>query len=677
MSEPQPPAATPSEPGPAGEQSLGVAGSMARAFIDSPLSPLLFMAMLGMGIIGLLATPRQEDPQISVPMIDLFVRYPGASVEQVASLAVEPLERLMSELPGVKHVYSAAERERGVVTVRFKVGEQMGPSLVKVHDKLQSNLDSLPPGVSPPLVKPKGIDDVPAVTLTLWSAGVDDAALRALAFKLLQNLEQIPDTGQGFVVGGRAEQISVEVVPERLSGFRLGLDQVAETIRTANNERQTGSTEVGNLHYTVYTGAFLRSASDVGRLVIGTRDGAPVYVRDVAEVRLGAEEYRQVVNYYTGPAYPGEAKAAGEAAVTIAIAKKEGSNGVTVANALLAKVDALKGRLIPDNVQVEVTRNYGATANDKVNELIFKLFVATGAVTVLVLLALGLRPAVVVTLVIPVVLLMTVFAALLLGYTIDRVSLFALIFAIGILVDDAIVVVENIYRRWLMRGETDADTAVDAVREVGNPTIIATFTVVAALLPMGFVSGLMGPYMQPIPALGSVAMLFSLFAAFVFTPWLALRIRPSLAALERAGRREHRTEQALDGLFRRILLPLINRRLYGWLFLLGLVVAFFASCLMFYTTAVTVKMLPFDNKPEFSVVVDLPEGAALGVTANLTRRLAEKLHEVPEVTAIQTYSGAAKPFDFNGMVRHYYLRGQPWQGDVQVQLLDKRDRDRR
>ena len=655
---------------------LGLAGWTAKTFIHSPLSPLLFFAMLGMGLLGLIATPRQEDPQISVPMIDIFVQYPGASTEQVVSLAIEPLARLMSEIPGVKHVYSAAEREQGMITVQFEVGELMGPSLVKVHDKLQANQDALPPGAMPPMVRPKGIDDVPSVTLTLWSDVIDDAALRSLGLKLLQSLAQIPDTGQGFVVGGRSEQIRVKVMPQRLSGFGVTLDAIAQTIQTANAERRTGDLEVAEAYFTVYTGSFLRTASDVERLVVGTHAGAPVYVRDVAEVTLEPEDYHRQVMYYTGPSYSGPQQADGMPAVTIAIAKKEGSNGVTVANAILEKVDRLKGQLIPDNVQVEVTRNYGETANDKVNELILKLFIATGAVTLLVFFALGLKPAIVVTLVIPVVLLMTVFSAWLMGYTIDRVSLFALIFAIGILVDDAIVVVENIYRRWLLKGETDTDTAVEAVAEVGNPTIIATFTVVAALLTMGFVSGMMGPYMEPIPALGSTAMLFSLFAAFAFTPWLAMRIKPSMKSLEKAEHREHKTAQALDGLYRRLLLPLIERKALGYAFLLGLILAFFASVSLFYFKAVPFKMLPFDNKPEFSVVLDMPEGTALGRTVNTARLLAERVRELPEVVAVQVYAGTAKPFDFNGMVRHYYLRSRPWQAEIQVQLTHKRDRDR-
>ncbi|GAB6040009.1 efflux RND transporter permease subunit [Endothiovibrio diazotrophicus] len=661
-----------------GHHSLGLAGNMAKEFIHSPLSPILFFAMLALGLLGLVFTPRQEDPQISVPMVDIFVQFPGGSADQVASLAIDPLERIMSEIPGVKHVYSAAQRGQGMVTVRFKVGEQLGPSLVKVYDKLESNKDRIPPGVPAPLVKPKGIDDVPVVTLTLWSPDVDDGALRTLALDVLQSLKQVPNTGQGFIVGGRSEQIRVEVMPERLSGFNIGLDRVAGAIQTANAETAAGSMEMGDTHFTVYSGSFLRSADDVKRLVVGTHAGSPIYVRDVARVFQAPEETGQMVSYYTGPAYEGEMPVEhGVPAVTIAVSKKVGTNGVTVANAILDKVEQLKGRLIPDNVQVALTRNYGETANEKVNELIFKLFVATAAVALLVWMALGIRPAIVVLAVIPVVILITVFSAWILGFTIDRVSLFALIFSIGILVDDAIVVVENIYRRWLQHGETDTDTAVDAVREVGNPTILATFTVVAALLPMGFVSGMMGPYMAPIPALGSVAMIFSLIAAFIFTPWLAMRIKPSIEALHKAEQREHATNEKLEKLFRKILVPLISNRLLGWGFLVGVVAIFFACCAMFYTTAVTVKMLPFDNKPEFNVVIDMPEGTALPVTANLTARLVEKLRQLPEVTYLQSYVGTAMPFDFNGMVRHYYLRNKPWHADIHVQLKDKSERDRK
>ncbi|MDQ7017111.1 MAG: efflux RND transporter permease subunit [Gammaproteobacteria bacterium] len=659
---------------------LGLAGKTAQAFIHSPLSPLLFLAMMAMGIIGLMVTPRQEDPQISVPIVDLFVAYPGASSEQVAALAIEPLERIMSEIPGVKHVYSASQRGQGVVTVRFIVGEEAGTSLVKVHDKLQSNMDQMPPGVSPPLVKAKGIDDVPVVTVTLWSDVVDGGGLRRLSLNLLQSLKQIPDTGQGFVVGGRSEQIQVDVLPERLAGFGVSLEQVAQVIRASNSEAKTGSMESNNHHMSLYVGGFLASASDVGNLLVSTYQGQPVYIKDVATVTRALQEPNQLVTYSTGVAYQqatdNNHQANNAQAVTVAIAKKMGANGVMVADAILAKVESLKGRLIPAEVHVEVTRNYGASAADKVNELLFKLVIATGIVTLLVWYALGMRPAIVVTLVIPVVILMTVFAAFLMGFSIDRVSLFALIFSIGILVDDAIVVVENVYRRWLMKGEMDTDTAVDAIREVGNPTIVATFAVVAALLPMAFVSGLMGPYMGPIPALGSVAMIISLFAAFAFTAWLIMRIKPSLSQLREMEDKEHAEQERLDSLYRRVLVPLIENRFYGKVFLIGLVLSFFLVCSMFYTTAVTVKMLPYDNKQEFSVVLDMPEGSAMASTANAVLQMAEVIRLVPEVTAVQTYTGTAKPFDFNGMVRHYYLRSEPWQGELQVQLLHKTERDR-
>ncbi len=669
------------------DEQLGLAGRTARFFIDSPLSPLLYIAMMLMGVMGLIVTPRQEDPQISVPMIDIFVQYPGADAQQVSTLAIGPLERIMSEMPKVKHVYSAAQRGQGMVTVQFEVGEEMTPSLVKVNDKLDSNMDLIPPGVMPPLVKAKGIDDVSVVNLTLWSKDldadgipdVDDGHLRMLAHDLLQNLKEIKGTGAGFVVGGRAEQILVEVSPERLSGYGISLDQVAQAIRSANAEAQAGGVESGDTHFTVVTGSFLRTADDISKLVLGTHMGVPVYVHDVARVVQGPEDASQLVSYSTGPSSDLGHDANGVPAVTIAIAKKEGTNGVTVASSVIDRVEDLKGKLIPSNVEISVTRDYGKTANDKVNDLIFKLFVATGFVFLLVLWSFrALRPAIVVVLVIPVVLLMTVFSAWVLGFTIDRVSLFALIFSIGILVDDAIVVVENIYRRWLEEGGTDKAVAVDAVREVGNPTILATFTVIAALLPMGFVSGMMGPYMFPIPALGSVAMLISLFAAFVFTPWLAISrwLRPSMRYLKKAEKREHKGAERLEGMYRRILTPLMESKSKRVLFKVILWGCFAAACSMFYTKAVAVKMLPLDNKPEFSVVFDMPEGTALPVTANLANQMSKALREIPEVIALQVYAGTAKPFDFNGMVRHYYLRQEPWQGEVQVQLLDKTERKR-
>nr|CRH07096.1 putative Acriflavin resistance protein [Candidatus Magnetococcus massalia] len=660
------------------DHQLGVAGGMAKAFIHSPLSPLFLFACLAMGLMGLVLTPRQEDPQISVPMVDIFVQYPGASSNQVEKLVADPLERIMSEISGVKHVYSASMRGQAMVTVQFEVGEDMEESLVKLYDRLQSNMDKIPPGVPQPLVKPKAVDDVPIVGLTLWSDNLDDASLRILALDMLQQINEVPNSSQGFIIGGRSEQIRVEVYPERLAGHHLSLDQIAQTIRTANSEKGIGSMESGNLGFKVYTGSFLKSASDIKRLVVGTRHNVPVYIGDVARVFAGPEETKQMASYTTGQSKPEGVPAADAAsAVTIAIAKKKGSNGVTVANNILAKVEELKGHMIPHNVHVAVTRNYGQTANEKVNDLLFKLLIATMAVTFLVWYSLGFRPALVTLIVIPVVILMTVFSAWLMNYTIDRVSLFALIFSIGILVDDAIVVVENIYRRWLLDGKSDSDVSVDAVREVGNPTILATFTVIAALLPMGFVSGMMGPYMEPIPALGSVAMIISLFAAFIFTPWLVQRMKPSLRSLEHHANKEHKQVEKMERFYYWLIPQFLDSKTKGYGFLASLFGLFFISCVLFYTTHVTVKILPLDNKPEFNVVINMPEGTALFKTANLAQRVTDKIRQtVPEVTALQTYVGTASPYNFNGLVRHYYLRQDAWMADVQVQLIHKSQRER-
>ncbi len=658
------------------KQSLGLAGNLTQTFMHSPLTLLVLIATFAIGLAGFMMTPRQEDPQISVPMVDIFVSYPGASTEQVASLVADPLERIMSEIPGVDHVYSASERDHAMVTVQFEVGEDMGPSLVKLYDKIQSNLDKIPPGVSPPLVKPKGVDDVPLVALTLWSDSLDDAALRLIALDVMQEIKEIPETSQSYVISGRQEQLRIEVKPERLAGYGITLDQIAGTIMTANSEKTVGSIESGGSNFKLYTGSFLRNAQDIERLVVAMHSGNPVYVRDVADVIHGPGESHRFVNFYTGLSSTEKKVANGSPAVTLAIAKKSGTNGVSVVNEILKRVDSMKGRLIPSNVVVSVTRNYGKSAQDKVNGLMFKLVLVTIAVAILIWWFLSWRAALVSFIVVPNVILVTTFFALVMGYTIDRVSLFALIFSIGILVDDAIVVVENMYRRWAMDGEISDSTSIDAVREVGNPTILATFTVIAALLPMGMVRGMMGPYMEPIPALGSVAMMYSLFAAFVFTPFLALRFKPGMESLHKMEEVEHRTVKRLDGFYRSILNPLIESKFAGNVFLIALFVIFFLCCSLFYFKTVKVKMMPLDNKAVFNVVINFPAGTALPSTANLTRQLAEEVRKVPEVTAIQSYVGTASPFDFNGLVRHYYLRQQPWQADLNVQLLHKKERER-
>lgn len=656
---------------------LGIAGNMARAFITSPLSPIFLFASLALGLIGLALTPRQEDPQISVPMVDIFVGYPGASAEQTSKQVASPLERVMSEIPGVEHVYSASRRGQAMVTVQFDVGEEMGPSLVKLYDKIQSNMDIVPAGASMPLVKPKAIDDVPAVTFTLWSEDVDDSILRKLASDILQNVKELPNTGPAFIVGGREEQVRVEVSIPKLASYNLSIGQVAGAIRSANSELQAGSYELGASSFKVYSGSFLHNAADVSKLVVGVASGGPVFLADIASITSGPSEVSNLVQHYTGQAYQGSVPSAGYQAVTLAFSKIKGSNGISVSKSIIDRVESLKGYLIPDNVHVEITRDYGKSAEQKVNELLFKLVVATGVVTLLVWAFLGIRPAIVTLVVIPIVVLITVFAAWLTGFTIDRVSLFALIFSIGILVDDAIVVVENIYRRWLMAGNTSVEVAIDAVREVGNPTIIATFTVIAALLPMAFVGGMMGPYMMPIPALGSIAIIYSLFAAFAFTPWLTYKLRPSMKTLHKAEEKEERFQALVGSVYKKIIYSLMGSRLMGWVTLIGILVVWALSVLLFYTHSVTVKMMPYDNKPEYNIVINMPAGTSLLKTASVTQKLVASVRaQVPEIIDLQSYVGTASPYNFNGMVRHYYLRQQPWQADIQIKLLDKGDRER-
>jgi multidrug efflux pump subunit AcrB len=658
------------------KKDLGFAGRLADSFIHSPLSPLLFTVMLLVGIYGLIATPRQEDPQISVPMIDIFLKHTGASSEEMSELMIKPLERLLSEIPGVKHVYSVSDKERGIITLEFHVGENIESAIILTHNKVQANLDIMPPGGEMPLIKPKEIDDVPVLALTLWSNEVDDEQLRTLGFSLIQNLKQVPKTGNAFITGGRSRQLKIDILPEKLSGYGITVGHIAQVIQSFNTEQLVGSVEMDSQFFFVESGAFFNNARDFERLIVGQHNQRPVYLSDVAKVYQAPEDTRQLVNYYSTEHQGKAEQADGAPAITIAIAKQHGANGVSVVDNILEKVEELKGYMIPDNVHVEITRNYGQTANEKVNSLMFKLFVATMAVTFLVWLSLGMRPAIVVLVTIPVVLVVTVFVAMLMGYTIDRVSLFALIFSIGFLVDNAIVIVENIYSRWLQHGATTTEVAVDAVREVGNPTILATYTVIAALLPMGFVRGMMGPYMEPIPALGSVAMIFSLIAALIFTPWLAIRLLPSMEKLHKMERRDQKIDNALEKFFRTVLGKLINNRVWGLGFLGALIASFFLTINMFINTAVTVKMLPFDNKSEFNVVIDMPDGTALPETASFTREISEAIKTVPEVLALQDYVGTSAPFDFNGLVRHYYLRQYPWQAEIHVQLLHKNDRER-
>jgi multidrug efflux pump subunit AcrB len=651
----------------------GIAGSLARIFINSPLTPLLLIASFVIGMLGMVITPREEDPQISVPMVDILVAYPGASAEQVKNLVAEPLERLMSEMSGVKHVYSVSQDGRAMVTVRFNVGEQMEPSLVKLYDKLSSHMDVIPKGVMPPLVKPKSIDDVPVVTLTLSSKDHDIVTLRKLALDVQQRLKSLPNTGQSFVVGGSPDQVRIEVDPAQLTSYGVTLAQISQSISASNQRVEAGSLVNGGNTLTVFSGDFLRDARQVGDLLMAVKDNQPVFLRELARISQGESETKNIVTQSTRDA---TGQFFTRPAVTIAIAKKRGTNGVDVARDILHEVDTLKGTLIPNAVSVDVTRNYGETANDKVSHLNFKLVLVTVIVTLLMFLTMGKQPAVITLITIPVVLLMTMAVAYLMGFTINRVSMFALVFAIGILVDDAIVVVENIYRRWLEKESTDDELTIQAVDEVGNPTILATLAVVAALLPMAFVSDMMGPFMLPIPALASAAMVFSLLAAFIFVPWLATRIKPNMQQLHKAAEREHAEGKKIASFYEKLITPIMISPFKGKVTLILIIVALLASVAMFFFEIVAFKMLPFDNKSELNIVIDMPEGTDLFVTANLAQNLAQAMNGIAEVSAYQTYVGTSSPFNFNGLVRHYFMRSQPWQADLAVQLLPVDERHR-
>jgi multidrug efflux pump subunit AcrB len=653
---------------------LGLSGVLARAFIASPLTPLLLVAALAAGLLALLVLPREEEPQISVPMVDIMVRADGLKAEDATRLVTEPLEAVVKGISGVEHVYSQTRDDRVMVTARFFVGTSPDAAILRVHEKIRANLDRIPVGIPEPMIVGRGIDDVAIVVVTLTAASgaadrYDEAALHRLGEDLRVELAKLPDVGLTYLVGGRPEQIRIEPDPERLARTGLTLQQVVAKLEGANRSFLAGSLRREGRQLELAAGQTLVSLQEIGNLLLTTRDGRPVYLRDVATVTLAPApvESRVMRGIRAGEGFERRP------AVSVAVAKRAGANAVVIAGEVVRQIEALKGSVIPAGVEAAITRNYGETASDKADELLFHLGLATLSIVALVVVAIGWRAGVVVAIVIPTTILLTLFAALAMGYTINRVSLFALIFAIGILVDDAIVVIENIARHWAMHdGRSRLAAAVDAVAEVGNPTIVATLTVVAALLPMLFVSGLMGPYMSPIPAVASAAMIFSFFVAVMVTPWLMLRI---------AGRAGAGHEEAADGgvigrIYRALARPVIASRAGAWIFLIVVGIATLGSLGLFYTKSVTVKLLPFDNKPELSVVIDLPEGATLEDTDRVLAAALARLAPIPEIVAAQTHAGTAAPFDFNGLVRHSFLRASPELGDIQIELTNRHDRKR-
>jgi multidrug efflux pump subunit AcrB len=657
---------------------LGIAGRIAGAFLTSRLTPLLVLASVLAGTVAILATPREEEPQISVPLVDVLIPFPGATASEVESLVTTPAERVLGEIPGVEYVYSAASPGMGIVTVRFLVGEDLTRSVAKLYDKVLSNRDWIPEhvGVGTPVVKPTGIDDVPIVTLTLWSDTLPGSDLVRVAHAVETELAKVPGTSRVRTVGGTGREIRVQPDPARLAGFGIPPLQVARALRLANQSLPAGALVAGGREIPVRTGVFLRDEAEIAALVVGVHAGRPVHLGEVATIREGPAEADTYEWFGHGPGGEGGADVP-HPAVTISVAKKAGENAVRIARDLVDTVEALKGVVIPDAVRVAVTRDYGRTADRKADELLEHLLLATVAVVLFLTVALGRREGVVVLVAIPVTILLTLFVSYLIGYTINRVTLFALIFSIGILVDDAIVVVENIHRRLKAGGGGDLKAiTLEAVDEVGRPTILATFTVIAALLPMAFVRGLMGPYMGPIPVNASVAMLFSLLVAFVVTPWLAYRLlarrhgpEAETAAAEELGAGH------LERLYRRLLTPLFARPALRWGFLAGVAALMLAAVSLSYFKLVTLKMLPFDNKSELQLVIDMPEGTALEDTARAVRAVTDHLATVPEVRDYAAYVGTASPMNFNGLVRQYYMRSGAAAADVVVNLVDKGDRD--
>ncbi len=660
--------------------SLGISGSITKAFIRSPLTPLLLLASLLVGIIALIQVPREEEPQISVPMVDIIINANGLKADDAVELVTKPLENIIKGIDEVEHIYSQTVDDHVVVTARFVVGTDKDIALLRVHDTIRANISAIPVGIPEPLIVGRGINDVPIVVFTLSAkpgheARWDDNALYTIADELLPELIKVDNVGLTFIVGGRADQIRIEPDPERLSLYGVTLNRLVEKIQNANRSFSLGRLREQGQAMPVMVGNTLQGPADIGNLLITTQDGRPVYVKDVATVIVGASPEEHRVWQIDGKGSNDSVRAV--PAVSIALAKRKGANAVDVSAALIERLEGLRGRLIPDDVQVEVTRDYGATALDKADELLFHLALATVSIVILITLAIGWREGIVVAVVIPTTILLTMFAAHLMGYTINRVSLFALIFSIGILVDDAIVVVENIARHWAMKDDrTPLQKAIEGVAEVGNPTIIATLTIVAALLPMMFVSGLMGPYMSPIPANASAAMIFSFFVAVIITPWLLFKVAGKRAAQGDSAGHSHDDEGRMGAFYRRIARPLLQGRSRSKRFLLLVTVATVAVCGAFYTKDVTVKLLPFDNKSEFQVIADLPEGSSLEDTDRVLQAAARRLITLPELRDIQAHAGTAGPFNFNGLVRHYYMRSGQEMGDLQVNLAPKGERDR-
>ena len=657
-------------------RAFRLAGRIAHRFIDSKLTPLAIVAALLIGVFSILKTPREEEPQIVVPMLDVFIQMPGASAEEVEQRVSVPTEKLLRDVPGVEYVYSISHPGVSMLVVRFYVGTKEENAIVQTYNKLYANLDRIPPGVSQPIIKVRSIDDVPILALTLWGENYDSYHLRRIAGELENSLKPLDGVSETKIIGGEPRQVRVVLDTQRLTAYGLTPGAIVTQLQNTNSRGQAGSFARANREFQVEAGTFFTSLEDLNQVVVGVHAGRPVYVRDVAEkIQDGPAEPDTYVLFANARGGAEQKPGAEYPAVTITVSKRKGANATDICRRLLENVNALRGYMLPNDLNITVTRNYGETAKDKSDELLLHLLIATLSVTLLIALALGWRESGVVLLAVPVTLALTLGVFYLYGYTLNRVTLFALIFSIGILVDDAIVVVENIARHFRLPdspGRPVTEIVVEAVDEVGNPTILATFAVIAAVLPNAFVRGLAGPYMRPIPVGASAAMLFSLAVAFVILPWAASRLLTWYRGV--GGHSGQEAEGWTTRLYRRMMNPLIMNACRRWVFLGGVGVLLLAAIAFVPLKWVRLKMLPFDNKSEFQVIVDMPDGTPLEQTTHVAQALGQYLGKQPEVTNYQIYAGTSGPYNFNGLVRHYFLRNQPNQADIQVNLLSRHDR---
>ncbi|WP_417785748.1 efflux RND transporter permease subunit [Tenacibaculum sp.] len=658
----------------------GLAGKIAKGFIGSKLTILLMVVFMVIGVYSSFLIPREEEPQIDVPMADIFVGYPGASPTEVESRVIKPLEKIISNIKGIEYVYSTSMKEQGMVIVQFYVGEDIERSFVKLYNEINKHMDQMPKGVTMPLVKTRAIDDVPMLGLTLWSENYDDYQLKQMAQELTNEIEKVNDVAITQKIGGRNREVRVVVDKDKLAASGLDFLSVTEMLKASNQQLSAGSYDKNDTEFLVTTGKFLQSAEDVKNLVVGVQQNQPIYLKQVAKILDGPEIPKNYVSFGYGQASSNASTYQSEyPAVTISVAKRKGADAMQIADVILAKVDYLRTNLIPDDVHVEVTRNYGETASQKVSELLLHLIGAIIAVTLVVMLAMGWRGGLVVFLSVPITFALTLLSYYMLDYTLNRITLFALVFVTGIVVDDSIIIAENMHRHFKMKRLPFKQAALYAINEVGNPTILATFTVIASVLPMAFVSGLMGPYMSPMPIGASIAMILSLFVALTITPYLGyifLREKDKHGAEEKVEEDEAKAMQStlIYKLYDKFERPLIENKTKRWTFLGITILLLLGSMSLFFTKSVAVKMLPFDNKNEFQVVIDMPEGTTLERTDAVTKEIAQYLATRPEVVNYQSYVGTSAPITFNGLVRHYDLRGGSNMADIQVNLVDKKDR---